>query len=76
MFPEVPWGVRKINDQSYLIFESPSVISLPSTPGRYIDTEYLCTLIKLKGIVVAGQQAACKDANPIQSKMPRCALTV
>lgn len=75
MFPEDPWGVRKINDQSYLMFETASMTNLPATSGRYIDTEHLCMLIRLKGIVVAGQQAACKDANPIQSKMPRCALT-
>lgn len=76
MFLGVPWGVRKINDQSHFMFESPSVINLPATSGRYIDSEHLCTLIKLKGIVVTGQQAACKDASPIQSKMPSCALAV
>lgn len=71
MFLEVPWGVRKINDQSYLMFESPGVINLPATSGRYIDTEHLCTLTKPKGTV-----AACKDASPTQSQMPRGALTV
>lgn len=76
MFLEGPWGVRKTNDQSYLMFESPGMINLPATSGRYIDTEHLCTLIKLKGIAVAGQQVGCKDANPIQSKMPTCVLAV
>lgn len=54
MFPEAPWGARKINDQSYLMFESPTVLHLPATSGRYIDTEHLCRLIRLKGVVVAG----------------------
>jgi len=58
------------------MFESPSVIDLPATSDRYIDTEHLCMMIKLKGIVVAGQQATCKDASPIYSKMLRCALAV
>lgn len=54
MFPEAPWGARKINDQSYLMFESPTVLHLLATSGRYIHTEHLCRLIRLKGVVVAG----------------------
>lgn len=69
-------GSLENHDQSYLMFESPCMINLPATSGRYIDNEHLWTLIKLKGITVAGQQAACKDANPIQSKTTRCALAV
>lgn len=69
-------GSLENHDQNYLMFESTSVINLLATSGRYIDNEQLLMLIKLKGIVVAGQQAACRDANPIQSKTTRCELAV
>lgn len=41
VFPEAPWWVRKISDQSYLMFESPTVLHLPAISGRYIDSEKL-----------------------------------
>lgn len=73
---EAPWGARKINDQSYLMFESPSVINLPASSGRYTDTGHLCALINVKGMMVAGQQVDCKDISLRLRKMPRCMLTV
>lgn len=41
MFPEAPWGARKISDQSYLMFESPTMLHLPAISGRYTDSEQL-----------------------------------
>lgn len=41
MFPEAPWGARKISDQSYSTFESPTVLHLPAISGRYRDSEQL-----------------------------------
>lgn len=41
MFSEAPWGVRRISDQSSLMFESPAVLHLPVTSGGYLGTEHL-----------------------------------
>jgi len=55
MFLEVPLGVKKISDESYLMVQSLNMSNLPVTSGRYIDSEHLCMLVKLKGVVAAGQ---------------------